>query len=51
MAVRIAYAERQLRIRQLQRAGIVVINWQVGQTLDTTVQAGLRRYTPQTLRG
>ena len=51
MAIRIAQAERQLRIRQLERVGVVVINWQVGQALDATVQAGLKRYLPQALRG
>ena len=51
MAVRIAQAERQLRIRQLERVGVVVINWQVGQALDATIQAGLKRNLPQALRG
>ena len=50
IAVRIARAERQLVIHRLQRVGISVIEWQVGQSLDSTMRAGLQRYAPQALR-
>lgn len=47
LAVRIAAAERQLWMRQLQRIGVPVINWQVGTNLDTAVQAGIRKFAPR----
>lgn len=50
LAVRIAAAERRLWMRQLQRIGVPVINWQVGTSLDTAVQAGIRKYVPRPLR-
>lgn len=50
LATRIAGAERQLWIRQLQRIGVPVISWEVGQALDATVRAGLRKDAPRPWR-
>ena len=50
LAARLAGAERQLWMRQLQRIGVPVISWQVGQSLDATIQAGLRKFAPRPWR-
>jgi uncharacterized protein (DUF58 family) len=50
LATRLAAGERQLWIRQLQRIGVPVISWDVGQSLDATIQAGLKKDAPRPWR-
>jgi len=46
IALRVARLERRLTIRQLQRAGIPVISWDVAMPFDQAVRPLLMRYKP-----
>ncbi len=50
LAPRIARAERYLWIRQLQRVGVTVIDWQVDARLDMTIDAAIRKPARQLAR-
>jgi len=43
LATRIARAERKLLLRELQRVGIQVVDWQVSQPLDRVIRVSLGR--------
>jgi uncharacterized protein (DUF58 family) len=46
LATRIARAERRLLLRELQRVGIQIVDWQVSQPLDQVIRISLGR-SPQ----
>ena len=50
LATRIAQVERTLLVRQIQQAGIQVVNWKVEKPFDQTVHSSLGRQ-PQWFRG
>jgi uncharacterized protein (DUF58 family) len=43
LASRIAHAERRLLLRELQRVGIQIVDWQVSQPLDRVIRVSLGR--------
>ena len=43
LATRIARAERKLLLRELQRVGIQIVDWQVSQPLDRVIRVSLGR--------
>jgi uncharacterized protein (DUF58 family) len=43
LATRIARAERKLLLRELQRVGIQIVDWQVAQPLDRVIRVSLGR--------
>ena len=43
LATRIARAERRLLLRELQRVGIQIVDWQVSQPLDQVIRMSLGR--------
>lgn len=45
LAVRLAHLERVLMLRQLQRAGVKIVDWQVDSSLDQALGLGLGRAT------
>ena len=54
LAMRLARIERVLLLRQLQRVGIRIVDWQVDQPLDQTIHTALGRMpavAPAGLRG
>jgi uncharacterized protein (DUF58 family) len=42
-AYRLAFAERNLMLRQIRRSGVQIVNWNVNQPLETAVGAALVR--------
>jgi uncharacterized protein (DUF58 family) len=51
LAVRIATLERQLILRRLQRAGILVVDWKVEQPLNQALFTAIGRSAGQPSRG
>jgi len=51
LAVRIATLERQLIVRRLQRAGILVVDWKVAQSLNQALFTAIGRSAGQPSRG
>ena len=43
LATRIAHAERRLLLRELQRVGVQIVDWQVSQPLDQVIRMSLGR--------
>jgi uncharacterized protein (DUF58 family) len=51
LAVRIAALERQVLLRRLQRAGVIVVDWSVNEPLGQTLFTAVGRSAGQVTRG